>query len=178
MPGRPSGPGPLRQPGRRALVTGIVPRVNQSGLSSGHHELTKAGDPGLRQALYLAADLARRVDPTLADRYHRLVVAQGKHHVSALCSVAAGLVTRIAACWRNGQRYELKDIDGTVITEAEGRAICKERYTIDPAVRAARRRTTKAAQAKRGAGRRGKESTTQAAPATDPPVVELAEKVA
>lgn len=60
----------------------------QSGLTDGPHGLTKAGDPGLRRALYLAADQARKVDPTLAERYHRLVVKEGKHHVSALCSIA------------------------------------------------------------------------------------------
>ena len=87
-------------------------------------------------------------------------------------------MTRIAACWRNGQRYELRDVNGTLLTEAEGRVICKERYRVDPAMRAARRRTTKAAQAKGRAGRRRKESTTQAAPAADPPVVETTEKVA
>jgi transposase len=45
--------------------TGIVPKIDQSGLTNGHHGLTKAGDPGLRQALYLAADLklGKRSDP-------------------------------------------------------------------------------------------------------------------
>ncbi len=41
------------------------------------------GRPGAAEAVYLAADLARKVDPTLAERYHRLVVDGGRHHVSA-----------------------------------------------------------------------------------------------
>ena len=147
--------------------TGIVPKIDQSGLSDGHHGLTKAGDPGLRQALYLAADAARKVDPTLAQRYNRLVVDQGKHHVSALCSIAPVLVTRIAACWRNGERYVLRDVDGTEITEAEGRAICASRYKIDPATRAARRKNNAAKTLKARTSRRKKESTT-AAPASGP----------
>ena len=147
--------------------TGIVPKIDQSGLADHHGGLTKAGDPGLRQALYLAADQARKVDPTLAARYHRLVVDQGKHHVSALCSIAPVVMTRIAACWRNGQRYVLRDVDGTEITEAEGRAICADRYKIDPAVRAARRGTNTAKALKKRTGR-GKKESTEAAPAPGP----------
>jgi transposase len=147
--------------------TGIVPKIDQSGLADGHKGLTKTGDPGLRQALFLAADHARKIDPTLAARYHRLVVDQGKHHVSALCSLAAVVMTRIAACWRNGERYILRDLDGTEITPAEGRAICAARYKIDPATRAARRKNNTAKNLKARTGRRRKEST-EAAPASGP----------
>lgn len=157
--------------------TGIVPKVDQSGLADHHGGLTKAGDPGLRQALYLAADQARKVDPTLAARYHRLVAEQGKHHVSALCSLAAVVMNRIAACWRNEQTYILRDVDGTEITEAEGRAICAERYKIDPAIRAARRQTNTAKALKARTGQRKKEST-KAAPASSPPTTQSSEKVA
>lgn len=157
--------------------TGIVPKVDQSGLADGHKGLTKAGDPGLRQTLFLAADQARKVDPTLAARYHRLVVDHGKHHVSALCSVAPVLMTRIAACWRNGEQYRLRDVDGREITEAEGRVICAERYRITPEMRAARRRSNTAKQLKQRTSRRRKEST-NAAPATGPSVGEASEKVA
>jgi transposase len=92
--------------------TGFVPKVDQSGLVAGHKGITKAGDAGLRHALYLAADHARHIDPTLAQRYYRLVMVEGKHHNSALCSVSAVLITRIAACWRKGELYELRDEDG------------------------------------------------------------------
>lgn len=157
--------------------TGIVPKIDQSGLAGAHKGLTKAGDPGLRQTLYLAADQARKVDPTLAARYHRLVVDQGKHHVSATCTIAAVLITRIAACWRNGQRYTLRDLNGREITEAEGRAICTERYTIPATVRAARRRTTTTKHHKQRTSRRKKEST-NAAPATGPSTTEPTQNVA
>ena len=157
--------------------TGLVPKIDQSGLTDTHQGLTKAGDPGLRTALFLAADQARKVDPTLAARYHRLFVEQGKHHNSALCTIAAVLMTRIAACWRNGQNYVLRDVDGREITEAEGRAICAQRYKVDPAVRAARRRTNTAKQMKGRTSRRKKEST-EAAPATGPSLTEPTEKVA
>ena len=148
--------------------TGIVPKIDQSGLTDTHKGLTKKGDPGLRQALYLAAEQVRRVDPTLAARYHRLIVEEGKHHVSAVCSIAAVLITRIAACWRTGQHYLLRDTDGTPITETQGRTICAERYKIDPKLRAARRRTTKAQQHKQRASRRKKESNKAASPSNPP----------
>ena len=92
--------------------TGFVPKIDQSGLVAGHKGITKAGDAVLRQALYLAADHARHIDPTLAQRYYRLVMVEGKHHNSALCSVSAVLITRIAACWRKGELYQLRDEDG------------------------------------------------------------------
>ena len=66
----------------------------------------------------------------------------GKHHDSAVCTLAAVLLTRIAACLRAGTHYLLRDTDGRVITEAQGRAIVAERYTVPPEVRAARRKVT------------------------------------
>ena len=66
----------------------------------------------------------------------------GKHHDSAVCTLAAVLLTRIAACLRAGTHYLLRDTDGRVITEAQGRAIVAERYTVSPEVRAARRKVT------------------------------------
>ena len=78
--------------------TGFVRKIDQSGLVAGRKGITKAGDAGLRRALYMAADHARHIDPTLAQRYHRLVMVEGKNHNSALCSVSAVLITRIATC--------------------------------------------------------------------------------
>lgn len=65
----------------------------------------------LREALFLAADHARRLDPSLAARYHRLMTVAGKHHTSALCHIAPALLTRIIACWRRGEQYVLRDVD-------------------------------------------------------------------
>lgn len=146
--------------------TGLVPKIDQSGIEDHNKGPTKHGDPGLRQTLFLAAELARKVDPTLAARYHRLYVDQGKHHNSAICTLAAVLMTRIAACWRNGQLYELRDIDGRLITVEQGRRICAERYRIDPATRAARRNATTAKKPQR-VSRDKKKS--QSAPVTSPP---------
>jgi transposase len=119
--------------------SGLVPRQNDSGVGANAGGPTKAGDACLREALFNAADHARKIDPTLAARYHRLMTVEGKHHTSALCTLSAVLLTRIAACLRAGHTYQLRDVDGTAITEAEGRRICTERYTIPARTRAARR---------------------------------------
>ncbi|MBS4728936.1 IS110 family transposase [Mycobacterium sp. SM1] len=111
--------------------TGLVPKVSQSGVVKTESSITKAGDPLLREMLYTAADQARKVDPQFAAKYHRLM-AGDRHHDSAICHLATMLITRIATCMRNGQPYQLRDVDGTAITESEGRAIVKERYQLDP----------------------------------------------
>ena len=49
-----------------------------------------------------------------------------------------------------GELYELRDEDGEAITEAEGKAVCTDRFKIDPKVRAARRRSTPAKSLKNG----------------------------
>jgi transposase len=119
--------------------SGLVPNQRLSGTGGATGGPTKAGDACLRDALFLAADHARRQDPQLAVRYRRLMVEEGKHHASALCSVAAVLLTRIAACLRDGVPYVLRDVDGRTITPEEGKAICAQRYTVPAEVRAARR---------------------------------------
>lgn len=75
--------------------SGLVPSLTASGVTGKHGGPTKAGDAVLREALFIAADHARRLDPTLAARYHRLMVQAGKHHNSAVCHIAAALLTRM-----------------------------------------------------------------------------------
>jgi transposase len=138
--------------------TGLVPSLDSSGISGRHGGPTKRGDALLREALFLSANQARRIDPTLAAKYHRLMVESGKHHNSALCHIATTLLTRIVACWKNQTPYQLRDVDGRVIERAEARAIIAERYQIPDDIRRARTTT--------GTSRRSKES--QSAPSTGP----------
>ncbi len=102
--------------------TGLVPKVSQSGVSKVESSITKAGDPLLREMLCTAADDAQKVDPQIAAKYQRLM-AGDRHHDSAICHLATLLVTRIATCMRKRQPYALRDVDGTPITETQGRAI-------------------------------------------------------
>jgi transposase len=147
--------------GARAF-TGLVPALDASGLSGRHGGPTKRGDAVLRQALFMAASQARRIDPTLAAKYHRLMVEAGKHHNSAICHIATTLLTRIIACWRAGQHYQLRDINGTPVTADQARTIIAEQYTIPNNLRARRKTTT----ANIGTDRRNKKSPS--APSTGP----------
>jgi hypothetical protein len=52
----------------------------------------------------------------------------GKHHNSALCHIATTLLTRIIACWRAAQPYQLRDVDGTAATVEQALQIIAERY--------------------------------------------------
>lgn len=140
--------------------TGLVPSLDASGINGRHGGPTKRGDALLREALFLAANQARRHDPTLAAKYHRLLTVAGKHHNSALCHIATTLLTRIIACWRAQQPYQLRDTDGTVVTPTQAREIIADRYTIPDDIRRARTTSGK------GTGRRSKESPS--APSTGP----------
>jgi hypothetical protein len=135
-----------------------VPTLDASGISGRHGGPTKRGDTLLREALFISANQARRLDPTLAATYHRLMVHAGKHHTSALCHTAATLLTRVAACWRSQTPYQLRDVDGSPVDKDQARAIIADRYTIPAQLRNARTTT--------GTGRRNKESPR--APSTGP----------
>jgi transposase len=156
--------GRLGDPGRfRSLAgvrsfSGLVPSL-QNGRQGGP---TKSGDALLREALFMSADAARRIDPTLAQRYHRLMTVSGKHHNSALCHISAALLTRITSCWKSQEPYVIKNTDGQVITPDEGRRIIHAHYQVSAQVRELRRTTKK----HQGTGRRSKES--QSAPSTGP----------
>ena len=119
--------------------TGLVPSLDASGTSGRHGPPTKSGDAPLREALFMDANQARRIDPALAARYHRLMVTCGKHHNSALCHISTALLTRIIACWRAGTPYQIRDLDGTPLTAAQGRALVAARYRISDEIRAQRR---------------------------------------
>ena len=138
--------------------SGLVPSLDSSGVSGRHGGPTKRGDALLREALFLSANQARRLDPALAAKYHRLMVETGKHHNSALCHIATTLLTRVVACWKNQTSYQIRDVDGRPVDRDEARAIIAERYQIPEHIRRARTTT--------GTGRRSKES--QSAPSAGP----------
>lgn len=152
--GRIGDPNRFRSLAGARSFSGLVPSLSASGRNGAHGGPTKSGDALLREALFTSADIARRIDPTLAQRYHRLMTEAGKHHVSALCHIAPTLLARIVSCWRSGEHYVIRDIDGTVLTVEQGRQIVAERYTVHPELRALRR-TTKPTE---WTSRRSKES--------------------
>jgi transposase len=134
--------------------SGLVPSLTSSGTNGHHGGPTKSGDAPLREALFMAANWARQIDPTLAQRYHRLTVREGKHHNSALCHIATSLLNRIVACWRAGEPYVIRDLDGTNLTPQQARRLCQARYHVASELRAQRRTGRQDV----GTGRRRKES--------------------
>lgn len=145
--------------------SGLVPKVSQSGVSKVESNITKAGDPLLREMLFAAADQARKIDPQIAAKYQRLM-AGDRHHTSAICHLATIMLTRIATCMRNGEPYVLRDVDGALITEAEGREIVKERYQLEPSRRDNVRHKRMRERRKQVAGQESQES--HSAPTSQP----------
>lgn len=145
--------------------SGLVPKLSQSGQSENQHGLTKSGDPLLREALYAAADQARKTDPQLAAKYKRLMATE-RHHDSAVCHLATTLLTRIATCWRTNQPYILRDTNGRVITPEEGKTIVREHHKIDRQTRISAANTRQSKRRKNRTGREQKES--HSAPASRP----------
>ncbi len=137
--------------------SGLVPALDSSGVSGKHGGPTKHGDALLREALFVAANQARRQDPTLAAKYHRLMVHAGKHHNSALCHIATTLLTRVASCWNNQTAYELRDTDGSPVDKQQARQIIAANYVVPEEIRRARSSTA--------TGRRSKESQRAPSPA-------------
>jgi hypothetical protein len=145
--------------------SGLVPKLNESGQTSHQHGLTKAGDALLREAVWAAADAARKTDPQLAAKYVRLMNSD-RHHDSALCHIATILLTRIATCWRNGEHYRLRDTLGRPITETQGRRIVREHHQIDTKTRQNAANHRRAQRQKGRTSRERKES--HSAPASRP----------
>jgi transposase len=143
--------------------SGLVPKVAQSGQSHHQQGLTKAGDPLLREALFQAADQARKTDPQLAAKYKRLMETQ-RHHDSAICHIATTLLTRIATCWRTSQLYVLRDTDGRVITAEEGRQIVRDNHMIDRQTRTKAANTRQSQRRKARTSRESQESPSAPTP--------------
>lgn len=150
--------------------SGLVPKVSQSGQAEHHDGLTKAGDAVLREALFTAADQARKTDPQLAAKYKRLMSTE-RHHDSAICRIATILLTRIASCWRTGQHYVLRDTDGRPITPEERRSIVRAHHTVDKQTRI---KATNTRQSQRRKGRTGRgQQESQSAPIHRPVTTSL-----
>jgi hypothetical protein len=71
---------------------------------------------------------------------------RGKNHIAANCVVAAHLAERAWLVMRRGTPYILQDIDGTMVTPEEAKAIIAARYTVTESVRQ-RRRSNKGGKA-------------------------------
>jgi len=127
--------------------TGLAPKASETGNTDRKGEpMSKAGNSLLRTTLVRAADWARKQDPQLARIYYIQMTERGKNHLAASCVVAAHLAERAWLVMRRGTPYVLRDIDGTVVTAAQAKAIIAERYSVSEETRK-RRRSNKGGKA-------------------------------
>jgi len=116
--------------------TGMVPYSRQTGQTQAQGlRLTQAGPDLIKATAYRNAEVARLWDPQIAAVYHRQMMEYGKHHLQAVCACATDLLNRIYAILRDQRPYELRDVDGTPVSNNEGRRICLRDYHVPQEVR-------------------------------------------
>jgi transposase len=119
--------------------TGLAPRASETGETDRKGQpMSKAGPRLLRSTLIRAAETARHLDPQLARLYYLQVVERGACHLKALCVVAAHLSERAWAVLARGMPYELRDVDGTLVTPQEAKALAAQ-WKVSDEVRQRRR---------------------------------------
>ncbi len=85
---------------------GLDPVISQSGrFENKTGPISKRGSPLLRQALFLAANVARMNDENLKRFYNKKIV-EGKHHYSALNATAAKLLRIVFWVLKNNEEYQ------------------------------------------------------------------------
>ena len=93
-------------PKKLVAFAGLDSIVSQSGrFENKTGKISKRGSPMLRQALFLAANVARMNDDVLK-RFYDKKRSEGKHHYSALNAVAAKLLRIIYSVLKNNQEYQ------------------------------------------------------------------------
>lgn len=89
-----------------AAFLGLVPVEHSSGTSVHHRpRLSKAGSPRIRAALYMAAVVAKRVNPDVSALYERLL-ARGKAKLAALSACMRKIVHICFGVLKSGRTYE------------------------------------------------------------------------
>lgn len=84
---------------------GLDPKIKQSGKGlNSYGRITKRGSPYLRTALFLAANVARRYDPELAE-YYQKKKAEHRKYKEIMCMIARKLLVRIYAVLKEQRPY-------------------------------------------------------------------------
>lgn len=119
---------------------GVVPGARQSSdMQVKGLRMTKAGPSIMRMALYQAGDIGRRFDPQLAAIYQREMVHHGKNHRQAMGAVMSHLGARVLKVLRENRPYELKDVEGNIISKGEARKLILLKYSVPEDIRRERR---------------------------------------
>jgi len=120
--------------------TGLTPRASETGETDARASRSpRPARHGCGDQLVCSAQVARRLDPQLAEVYHRQMTAHGAHHTKAVCVVAARLAERAWTVLARGEPYVLRDLDGSPVTPAQARRLIAERYAVADEVRRRRR---------------------------------------
>jgi len=128
---------------------GIAPRKSQSGKSErSGQRISKAGNRLLRQYLFVAADVARRVDMQLAAYYQRRRAA-GWHHNKIIVAIANKLARRLYAVLKreaegDSSGYRFYDEQGAQLDPKQSARRTRSRY---PSVRAVQQQHGRAPKA-------------------------------
>ena len=101
--------------------------------------MTKAGPAIMKWALFQAGQIGRHYDPQMAWLYYREMVHNGKNHMQAMGAIMSHLSARVLAVLREDKPYELRDIDGRLVTWQEARNIILAKYQVPESVRRERR---------------------------------------
>ncbi len=116
--------------------SGMIPRQKDSGESSKKGlNITKDGPSRYRRALYLASDTGRQWDPHLAKVYYDQMVHKGNCHNQAVCAVSTHLIGRIIRVLKDKRPYELRNLEGTLITKKEAKTLIAREFTVPEDVR-------------------------------------------
>lgn len=111
--------------------SGLIPASSQSAQAQAQGlTITHAGPNLVKSTAFLNADVARRYDPHIAAIYYTQIVERGKHHHQAICACATHLLDRIFVILKEDRPYQLRNLEGQPISDAEARNLCKERYHV------------------------------------------------
>jgi transposase len=116
---------------------GMTPSNWSSGntVDHGGRAITKEGPAVLRLAFYQAANIARTLDPQLAEFYYRLMVERGHCHTQATVAVARKLIERTWTVLTRQQLYQPRDVDQSAVTAREAKQIIANKYVVPEDVR-------------------------------------------
>ena len=97
-------------PNKLVAFAGLDVKVSQSGEFSGtKNKISKRGSPYLRRAIWLAASRAAFCDPILTE-YYQSLRNRGKHHLTAVGTVARKLCNIIFVILRDNRPYEVRNL--------------------------------------------------------------------
>jgi hypothetical protein len=84
------------------------------------------------------------------------MMRKGKHHKQAVCACATHLLDRVLAVLRSDKPYEMRDTDGTAVSDPQARELIVERYSVPAEVRRRTNKRNRRQQADQRAERRAR----------------------